>query len=57
MWKASLPTRDIVELRNLCLIGQLVVENALAQSENRGLHYNVDLIKDDMHESRPTASD
>lgn len=57
MWKASLPTRDIVELRNLCLIGQLVVENALAQSENRGLHYNVNLIKDDMHESRPTAFD
>ena len=47
MWKASLPTREIVELRNLCLIGQLVVESALAQTENRGLHYNVDLIKDD----------
>ena len=46
MWKASLPTREIVELRNLCLIGQLVVESALAQTENRGLHYNVDLIKD-----------
>ena len=46
MWKASLPTREIIELRNLCLIGQLVVESALSQTENRGLHYNADLIKD-----------
>ena len=44
MWRSSLPTREIVELRNLCLIGQLVVQDALAQTENRGLHYNVDLI-------------
>ncbi len=47
MWENSKPTRDIVELRNLCLIGQLVVEDALARHENKGLHYNVDLIKDD----------
>ena len=53
MWKTSVPTREIVELRNLCLIGQLVVENALSQSENRGLHYNVDLITDDKRESEP----
>ena len=57
MWKASLPTREIVELRNLCLIGQLVVEDALGQTENRGLHYNVDLLKDDKPEPTKPASD
>jgi aspartate oxidase len=46
-----------VELRNLCLIGQLVVDDALARLENRGLHYNVDLLKDDMHESKTPTSD
>ncbi|MFZ8906019.1 MAG: L-aspartate oxidase [Poseidonia sp.] len=46
MWQTARPTREIVELRNLCLIGQLVVEDALNQTENKGLHYNVDLLKD-----------
>ena len=56
MWQTARPTREIVELRNLCLIGQLVVEDALNQTESRGLHYNVDLLKDDMTESaRPTS--
>ena len=57
MWKTSLPTREIVELRNLCLIGHLVVEDALARQENRGLHYNVDLLKDGKHEPTPPRSD
>lgn len=57
MWETSRPTREIVELRNLCLIGQLVVEDALARLENRGLHYNVDLLKDDRHEPKPPTSD
>ena len=57
MWKTARPTREIVELRNLCLIGQLVVNDALSRTENRGLHYNVDLIRDDTHESATPASD
>ena len=57
MWKTSLPTREIVELRNLCLIGQLVVEDAVEQTENQGLHYNVDLIRDDKPEPRKPAFD
>ena len=57
MWKTSLPTREIVELRNLCLIGHLVVEDALARQANRGLHYNVDLLKDGKHEPMPPRSD
>ena len=47
IWKASLPSRAIIELRNLALIGHLVVRNALEQTANAGLHYNVDLVKGD----------
>ena len=57
MWKTARPTREIVELRNLCIIGQLVVNDALSRTENRGLHYNVDLIRDDTHEPATPASD
>ena len=43
IWRNSLASRDIVELRNLILVGQLVTSDALARKENRGLHYNSDL--------------
>jgi L-aspartate oxidase len=46
IWKSSLPSREIVELRNMTLVGILVAENANIRQENRGLHYNKDLIKD-----------
>ena len=46
MWRTSLPDRDIIELRNLALVGQLVVESAIQQPRNVGLHHNLDLIKD-----------
>ncbi len=43
IWRNSFATRDIVELRNLILVGQLVTDDALNRTENRGLHYNSDL--------------
>jgi L-aspartate oxidase len=43
IWRNSLASRDIVELRNLILVGQLVTLDALQRSENKGLHYNSDL--------------
>ena len=46
IWKSSLPSREIVELRNMILVGILVAEDANGRQENRGLHYNKDLIKD-----------
>ena len=46
MWKESIPDRDIIELRNLALVGRLVVESALEQSANVGLHFNLDLLTD-----------
>lgn len=44
IWKNSIPTREIVELRNLIQVGILITEDALNRKENRGLHYNTDLI-------------
>jgi len=50
IWRASRPAREIVELRNLALIGRLVVDDALSKKANAGLHYNIDLVKDDKRE-------
>ena len=47
IWKASIPTREIVELRNMILVGRLVAEDANERTENRGLHYNKDIISID----------
>ena len=47
IWKTSIPTREIVELRNMILVGRLVAEDAHNRNENRGLHFNKDLISTD----------
>ncbi len=45
IWKQAVPSREIVELRNMALAGQLVIEDSLARTENRGLHFNADLTE------------
>ncbi len=46
LWRKSIPTRELVELRNLILVAMQITEDALIRTENRGLHWNKDLIEE-----------
>lgn len=43
-WKYSI-TRDLVELRNIVLIAELIVRSALNRCESRGGHYREDAVE------------
>ena len=45
-WKYFL-TRDLLELRNIATVAQLVVECAAARRESRGLHFTIDHLDTD----------
>lgn len=40
-WHAEV-TRDLVELRNICTVAELIVKCALQRRESRGLHWTID---------------
>ncbi len=44
IWQKSIPSRELIELRNLVLVATHITSDALNRDENRGLHWNKDLI-------------
>jgi L-aspartate oxidase len=43
IWQRCLPSREIVELRNMVQLAGMIMSASLARKVNVGLHYNLDL--------------
>jgi len=47
LYKKSVVSVPLMELRNLINVAYLIVKSAMERNENRGLHFNIDLVKND----------
>jgi L-aspartate oxidase len=43
VWRTCKPSQEILELRNLVEVAELVIDASMKRKENIGLHYNKDL--------------
>ena len=48
-------TRDLLELRNIATVAQLIVDSATFRRESRGLHFTIDFAEQDEKLARDTV--